>query len=78
MKSLRSLSVKACCLASSAAFAHEGHSQHDGAWDGLLHWFTQGDHLTVLALGTLAVGFLLRKVIARSRGQGADAGRDTQ
>jgi len=52
LKSIKYFLVPAFLLASSAAFAHAGHSGEQGFWAGFLHPFTGADHL----LAMLAVG----------------------
>jgi hydrogenase/urease accessory protein HupE len=56
MKLRHLLSTTACSLSSAVAFAHEGHGDHNDALDGVLHWFTQWDHLAVVVgLGVFAL-----------------------
>lgn len=47
----------------TAAQAHTGHEA--AVTQGEAHWLTQGDHLAVLALAGLVVGFALRPLLAR-------------
>jgi hydrogenase/urease accessory protein HupE len=54
------LSTTACSLSSAVALAHEGHGDHEDAIDGVLHWFTQWDHLAVLLLVAAAVAWGVR------------------
>jgi hydrogenase/urease accessory protein HupE len=60
------LSITACLFSSPAAFAHEGHGDHANAFDGVLHWFTRGDHVAVLVLSVAAV-LLGARAILRGR-----------
>jgi hydrogenase/urease accessory protein HupE len=66
MKLRHLLSTTVCSLSSAVAFAHEGHGDHNDALDGVLHWFTQWDHLAVLAIAVAAMIWGARK-LSRSR-----------
>jgi hydrogenase/urease accessory protein HupE len=65
MKLRHLLSTTACSLSSAVAFAHEGHGDHVDAIDGVMHWFTQWDHVAVLALCAAAIGLGARKLLTR-------------
>ena len=63
MKLPRLLNTTACLLSAfsaSAAFAHEGHGEQNGAVSALLHWFTGWDHAAVVGLIVIAVALCVR------------------
>ncbi len=66
MKLRHLLSTTVCSFSSTllvapAAFAHEGHGNHDDVMDGVLHWGRQWDHIAVLALAIALLVWGVRK-----------------
>ena len=57
--------ITAYALTTGAAFAHGGHEE--AVLRGEAHWLTTGDHLIVLGLAGLAVGFGLRAALRHTR-----------
>lgn len=63
--------ITALMLSTGAAFAHSGHVE--AAAQGDAHWLLQADHLSVVALGAVAVGLLLRRALQVRRAQNQEA-----
>lgn len=57
--------ITAYVLTASAALSHGGHEE--AVLRGDAHWLTTGDHVLVLGLAALAIGFGLRAALRRVR-----------